>query len=197
MRNKRQPDSSAILNYFVILILFTLGSWGEQACGVDIMPYTGIVDITPISGCCKKVESSVGFGAIVRIQKVNKSIGDLEVSGFSDFKYSEANLSKYIYLIGGAAQTDPLSSSEVSILRLSAFTLSLSYGLGFFSYNTKTTQYNLPILVAGIQGLSRLMLSYTLTDVLSINTLVSFGLGYSFDTLNFNLGTGVGITYRF
>ena len=168
-----------------------------HAHAIDVMPYTGLIDVTPISGCCKHVSSSIGFGILTRLPKVSKALGDIEIVGYSDFKYSEASLSKFIYLYGASPQVDPLSTSDTTITRLSGYTLTLSYGLGFFTHNTTTVRYELPALVAGLQAVSRLLLNYTITDTWSANALVSTGLGYSLDETDFNLGFGAGFTYRF
>lgn len=175
--------------------LLTLATSAAHA--VELIPFTGYNDVTPISGCCQHLAPSLGYGILARITKVSKVIGDIELGGFSDFRYSEGSVAKYLYLIGSGPQTDPISGAEVTVTRYTTMTLSLSYGLGFFSHNTKTTQYSLPALNAGLLAFSRFNLSYLLSDVWSLTSLVTFGLGYSESAMNFNLGYALGASYRF
>jgi hypothetical protein len=192
---RRRPEGSR--NSLLGLLALAVVLLSPVARAVEVMPFAGIVDVTPISGCCRHVSAAQGYGAMMRLQNVNKFLGDVEIVGYSDFKYSEASFAKYIYLYGAEPQVDPNSSVDVAVTRFSTWKVTLSYGLGFFTHNTKTERYDLPALVAGVQAVSRIMLGYTLSDKWSVNGIVSTGLGYSLDETDFDLGTGLGFSYRF
>jgi hypothetical protein len=190
-----KQHSVRTLGAFIALVVFSLG--GERAQAMELFPFTGFVEVTPVSGCCGRLAPSQGYGLIVRMPKANKHLGDLEVSAYSDFRYTDATATKYFYLLGSDPKVDPISNSELTVTRYSVWNISLAYGMGMFTHNTYTNDYHLPILVTGIEGISRLVTSYTLSDMWSVFILLSISVGYSPAELDANLGYAVGASFRF
>ncbi len=197
MRALKRAMLHKVLALVTLLAFLILNLGSERAQAMELFPYTGFVDVTPVSGCCGHLVPSQGYGLIVRMPKANKYLGDVEVSAYSDFRYTDATATKYLYLLGADPKVDPTSNKELVITRYSMWNISLSYGMGIFTHNTYTTQYHLPILVTGIEGISRLVTSYTLSDMWSVFALFSISVGYSPAELDANLGYAIGASFRF
>ena len=163
---------------------------------IDLFPVVGMVDRTPASGCCRKMDSQMGFGMLTRFP-TNSVLGDIEMFGFSDFRWSEVSAAKFIYILGEAPKVDPVSTPELTIKRFTMWTMTLSYGAGFFTHNTRTTGYNLPTLVTGGELVSRGHLTYHINDSWFAGGLLSFALAFSAVDASFNTGLAFGLGYRF
>lgn len=194
-KNRRRLDPRIIILFCLLGGVFALRP--PPAGAIELIPYAALTDVTPLSGCCQRQAATPGFGVLAHIPKLHPLLGDVELDGFSDFKFSEASIAKYLYLVGSGPQLDPSSTKEMRIMKYSQFTTTFSFGLGFFSHNTNTTLYNLPTLVTGAQAVSRVILSYTVNDVWSVSTMAKGGLGYSNLETIFYIGFGLGASFRF
>lgn len=179
------------------LAAFALVLFGtSRAWAIDVYPWTGFVDRAPISGSNRHQDPGIGVGLMTRVTTLGK-LGNVEIAGFSDFKWSEMSIAKYFYIYGNPPQTDPQSTKEMTITRYSDLTVTGSYGVGFFSHNTRTQTYDLPTLVTGAEGVLRVMGDYMIDDRWSVFGLLSGALAISPVDMNFNMGVGVGFGYRF
>jgi hypothetical protein len=169
---------------------------GARADALEVFPYTGMVDRSPFGGDYKKQDAQMGYGMLVRVPEVGR-FGTLEVTGFSDFRWTEVSIAKYHYIFGRPPQTDPASTKEMNITRIANWATTVSYGAGFFTQNTKTIRYNLPTLVTGGEAVLRILSTYAIDDHWSVGGLLSFAVAISTDDSNFNSGFGLAVGYRF
>jgi hypothetical protein len=181
---------------FALAMGFALCLLPSGASAFELFPYVGVVDRAPVSGDNRHQDPNTGYGVFGRIPNLGQ-FGDVEVVGFSDFKWSEFSAAKYYYLLGKEPQVDPLSTKDMKITRFSQWNISLSGGVGFYSHNTTTNKYNLPILVTGAELVTRSLFAYTINDQWSAGALISLGVAISTIDANFNFGYGLGAGYRF
>ena len=205
MKRPKRPDGRTYLAaIFGLVVLMAAGPQALAQAPKGAPPsrireasvYTGMLDRTPISGCCSKQDSQMGFGLIVRLPEIG-TLGDIELTGFSDLKWSEMSISRYQFLFGDRPKTDPNSSPDVTVTYVKTWSLVWSYGVGFFSQSTKTKAFNRATVTVGIQPITRFTLTRSLSDLWYLTVTGSAGFSISDLDQNFNMGGGVGIGYRF
>ncbi len=190
-----RPSLAACL-FAVIGIL----SFSQPARCLEVIPlltsqsYVALDGFLGLGGCCKSGTLRTGVGGIVRSNF--ESIGTWDVFGMSDIKWNEVAVLRPVYLIGEEVKFDPNLDSSTQVRRVRRYTLIWSYGVGLFTHNTRTREFDLATLVTGISAISHFEFQYSLNDQFSLVGVARVGAGLSFDDQGAILNPMLGVLWR-
>ena len=98
--------------------------------------------------------------------------------------------------MGEVRKYDPSTDPNIQIQRTKNWDSILSYGLGYFVHNTRTTNFNLPTTSSGLSLTTQTQLAYNWNDQYAIVGTLHFGLGVGVDDKGYLWGTFLGLRYR-
>lgn len=180
------------LKWLVFIILFH--SPPSQA--VEVFLYGGSMLHSTLGGCCTSSGGKTGGGVLARFDV--RSVGELDIAGYSDGRWSEGSVLYPVYLLGGVRQVDAGNgSSSITVQTVADWRLITSVGGGYFSHTTRTTTFDLPTLVTGlfITDLNQIM--YSWDDHLSFGAILQLTFAMSQSDQSWLMGTFLTVAYNF
>jgi hypothetical protein len=187
----RPSTGSALL----AVVMFMAGVCGPlPAQAFEIIPLYTHQRYFALDGCCQSASPREGWAGILRLEL--EPLGMWDLYGMSDRKWSEAALLRPQYLMGAPIKYDPSLDGITRTRRVQRYSLLWSYGVGFFSHNTRTVKFDLATLVSGLTVLSHLELQYSINDQFSLLVIGRAGAALSLDDSGLVLSPMIGFLWR-
>jgi hypothetical protein len=177
------------------LLIVTVVLLGRAAHAVDLIPLYTKQGYEAIDGCCQSASPRGGAGGVLRLELGDW--GTWDVFGMSDIKWNELALLRPVYLVGQPIRLDPTLDGSTSVKRIRRYSLLWAYGGGFFTHNTRTTQFDLATLVGGLTLVNHLEFQYSLSDRFSLVLMARAGIAFSLDDFGLIFAPLAGFLVRF
>jgi hypothetical protein len=157
----------------------------------------GLIDVKSLAGCCVSGTAPFGVGLTVRFSELGFVRRPFELSGFSSGHWTEFSVGMSRTLLGDDFESDPTTSSGVSVVNVPDWILRASYGLGFVIHSTETKNYDLPVLVPAVLFYLRADLLYNINDEWALSFIADGGSAVAGNYWVFRGRLLLGPRYRF
>jgi hypothetical protein len=176
-----------ILFFFSVFI-------AHSAFAVELTVFMGPLSHSAASGCCKSSGSANANGILGRFDF--ERVGPLEFAVLTNGRWSEGSLLKPFYLYGQGPRFDTGTGDMIRAQTISDWRWISSVGVGYYSHTTTTSDFNLPILVAGLSLTNMNQFIYSINDEWSLAAMVQLTFGWSKSDTSFLVGNYVGLVYN-
>jgi hypothetical protein len=188
----RPLKSGALL--VLLSVLAIEGTAGERS--LELQLQGGATSATRLAGCCSSAGTQASVLGITRFEGL-ASWPAVEIAASSSGRWSAFSAGPSYYFVGGPLEKDPSSSEDLSVVRVSDWAATASFGLGMGVHSARTIDFDLPVLVVSFLTYARVQLRYAWDERW---TILLTGEGAAAATGNYfmlvpslHLGTG----YRF
>jgi hypothetical protein len=181
------------LKIFSFVFISLLGSASVQA--LELSAYGGPLGHATLGGCCRSSGNKIGGGLLGRITL--SATGEIELLAFSNGRWSEGQILKPFYILGGSTTMDVGAGDLVEAKALHDWRWITSFGGGYFSHTTRTQKFDLPVLVTGLVFSAFNQVLYSIDDKWSAGGILQVSVGMSASDQSFLVGTFLTAAYAF
>ncbi len=178
-----------------LVFFFALQIIGGTANALELHAYGGPLGHSNLGGCCTSSGTKIGGGLLGRLDL--DVTGEIQLLAYSDGRWSEGQILKPFYIIGGSSGADGAAGELVNVRTVHDWRWLTSFGGGYFSHTTKTKKFDLPVLVTGITLSAFNHLLYSINDKWSVGGLAQISVGISASDQSFVIGTFMTVGYEF
>lgn len=178
-----------------LLFVFAWLLYSQSAGAVELSFYGGPLSHSALGGCCSSSGTKFGGGVLGRLDL--EKIGDIELLAYSDGRWSEGEVLKPFYILGGKSSADGASGEMIDVKTVHSWRWISSFGGGYFSHTTRTVKFDLPALVTGLSLSNFNHILYSLDDHWSLGATVQISVAISTSDQSFLVGSFLNMSYDF